>query len=119
MSLKASALKENDIQKKTINKEIKSILSHIDERIKIAYDSGSREVVTISVPIHFNIPYMSNKDAQREIYYLIIKDLKKREFNVKIKLNQNNTLFYVTWNSDDDKKIIEYKNTILAEHTIT
>jgi hypothetical protein len=59
-----------------------------------------------------------NKTVNNE-YYLIIKDLKKREFNVKIKLNQNNTLFYVTWNSDDDKKIIEYKNTILAEHTIT
>jgi hypothetical protein len=118
MSLKASLLKENDIQKKTINKEIKSILMHIDERIKIAYDSGNREAIPISIPINFNIPYMTNADAQREIYYLIIKDLKKREFNVKIKLNENNTIFYVSWNSEDDKKIIEYKNTILAEHTI-
>jgi len=118
MSLKASLLKENDIQKKTLNKEIKSILSHIDEKIKLAFDSGSREAVPISIPIHFNIPYMSNKDAQREIYYLIIKDLKKREFNVKIKLNENNTIFFISWNSEDDKKIIEYKNTILAEHTI-
>ncbi len=118
MSLKASLLKENDIQKKTLLKEVKSILAHIDERIKISYDSGSRETISISVPIHFDIPYMTNKDAQREIYYLIIKDLKKREFNVKIKLNANNTIFYVSWNTDDDKKVIEYKNTILAEHTI-
>jgi hypothetical protein len=118
MSLKASALKENDIQKKTLLKEVKSILAHIDERIKISFDSGSRETVPVSVPIHFDIPYMANKDAQREIYYLVIKDLKKREFNVKIKLNEINTIFYVSWNTEDDKKVIEYKNTILAEHTI-
>jgi hypothetical protein len=115
MSLKASALKSNEAQKKAIAKEAKSILGHIDDELKIAHDQGKHNV-SITLPITFSIPYMSNKDAQRNIYHHVLISLLEREFNVKIALNETYTIFHITWLSDSEQKDIELQNALLAKY---
>lgn len=116
MSLKADVLKENEVQKKSISREVKNILGHIDDKIKVAHEAGVRDPVKITVPINFNIPYMSNKDSQRRIYYLLIKDLKERGFHVKVKLEENSTVFIVSWLSEQERDEIEYETAVILEH---
>lgn len=115
--LKAVNLKQNESQKKTIKKEIVTILNSMDTEIKLAHEQGRNYEVTITVPINFSIPYMQNKDAQRIIYYEILKSLLEREFIVEIDLQKNSTVFYITWVSSDEKHEIELQNTLLAKHT--
>lgn len=116
MSLRANVLKSNESQKKSISKEVKAILGQIDDELKAAHECGRHEI-GISVPITFSIPYMSNADAQRIIYYKILASLLEREFNVEIDLRKNATFFQVTWLSNDELAEVELQNTLLAKHT--
>lgn len=118
MSLKASALKSNDAQRNSVSKEARAILGHIDDELKVAHDQN-RHNVSITVPITFAIPYMSNKDAQRVIYYKILTSLLDREYNVTIQLEDDSTVFHIKWLSDEEEKEIELQNALLAKHTVS
>jgi hypothetical protein len=117
MSIKANILKSSDAQKKAIAKEVTLILAHLDDELKIAHEQG-KHFVAASVPITFSIPYMSNTDAQRIIYYKVLTSLLDREFNVKVQLEDTATIFHVRWLSDDEEKDIELQHSLLAKHTI-
>lgn len=116
MSLKANALKSNDAQKKAVAKEVTSILAHIDDELKTVHEQG-RHGVSLTVPIVFSIPYMSNADAQRYIYYKILTSLIDRDFHVKIELLDDKSIFHITWLSDDETKEIELQNAVIAKHS--
>jgi hypothetical protein len=117
MSLKAASLKHNEAQRRGIKKEVLNILANMDNEIKIAHEQGKNYEVCVSVPITFSIPHMQNKDAQRMIYYEILKSLMERDFIVEIELNKDSTLFYITWLSSEEKTEIELQNNMLAKHT--
>ncbi len=118
MSLTASVLKNNDIQKKAIMKEVNTIISRADSEIKIAHEQGKHNVI-ITVPIMFQIPYMAVRDSQRIIYYKILQSLLSREFDVKISIRDNICLFDVTWISKEEKHEIDLQNALLAKYTKT
>lgn len=117
MSIKAQALKAADIQIEAINRIVTDILSSMDDEIKIAYEAG-RHVVHCSVPIHFDIPYMTNSDAQRQIYVRILRDLKKRGFNVKIIMGDPSVTFVTSWLSDEEHREIEEQMREIADHMV-
>lgn len=117
MSLRASVLKTNEARKKALAKEITSILAHMDDELKIAHDKGMHGK-SLTVPITFSIPYMSNADAQRYIYYHILTSLIDRDFHVKIELAEDKSTFHITWLSDDEAKEIEVQNALIAKFTI-
>jgi hypothetical protein len=116
MSLKATSLKSNDSQKKNIKKEVNTILGHLDDELKLAHEQGKHSI-SLSLPITFAIPYMSNTDAQRAIYYKILVSLIDREFIPTIKLKKDSTIFHITWLSDEEHKEIDLQNTLLAKLT--
>jgi hypothetical protein len=116
MSLKASVLKSNEAQKKAVMKEVTHILAHIDDELKAVHDQG-RHGVSLTVPITFSIPYMSNADAQRSIYYKILMSLIDRDFNVKIDLADDQSIFHITWLNEDEAKDIEMQNALIAKHS--
>lgn len=116
MSLKASALKQNEAQVKSIKRETNLILNRMDDELKAANESGRHQVM-IPVPINFSIPYLKNKDAQRVIYYNILTSLIDRGFNPKLELKKDLTMFHITWLSDDEIQEITEQNTLLAKHT--
>lgn len=118
MSLKASSLKKNNAQIKAIGSELVHILNKIDDDLKIAHDDGRKSAV-VSVPINFSIPYMKNSDAQRIIYYKILRSLLDRGFHPRIELKKTATVFNVSWLSDEEKDEIKVQNTLLAKYTTT
>lgn len=117
MSLKANSLKSNESQKRAVTKEVNDILGHMDDELKIAHEQGKHSV-GIRVPITFAIPYMTNKDAQRTVYYKILTSLLEREYFVKIQLEDNESIFHVSWLSEDEEKDIDVQNALIAKHTI-
>lgn len=117
MSIKASSLKQNEAQKRTIKKEVNNIIANIDNEIKNAHDQGKNLDIRINVPIVFAIPYMSNADAQRMIYFGILKSLLDREFIVEIDMQKDATVFHVSWLSEDEKQDIIMQNALIAKHT--
>lgn len=116
MSLKASALKSNEAQRKALANETNSILGHIDDELKKAHDCG-KHTTSITLPITFAVPYMKNRDAQRIIYYKVLTSLLERDWNVEIELHKNSTVFHVTWLTTDELQEIELQNALLAKHT--
>jgi len=116
MSLRADVLKTNPNKLKAVMKEVNAILGRIDDEIKSAYDRDECKV-NVSVPITFAIPYMSNKNAQRAVYYKILESLLDRGYIVKIFLANDQTVFAITWLSEDEEKDIEQQNTLLAKYS--
>ena len=114
MSIKAEVLKTNPNKLKAIMKEVSSILGRIDDEIKNAYDHDECKAY-VSVPITFAVPHMSNKNAQRIVYYKILDSLLNRGFIVEIHLATDRTVFLITWLSEDEKKDIEQQNALLAK----
>jgi hypothetical protein len=113
--LNANDLKNNDAQKKLINKEVKEILSYIDEELKKAYDIGKHKIV-VNLPMIFSIPNMPNKDAQRIIYYEILTSLLDRNFLVQTNLSADSTKYEITWLSESEYNELELQNLLLAKH---
>jgi hypothetical protein len=118
MSLRADLLKTNENKMKSIMKEVNSILGHIDEDIKRSHDQDKNYTI-VSVPITFSIPYMSNKNAQRIVYYKVLESLINRNYDVKISLETDKTCFVIKWVSDEEEKDIRMQNLLLAKHTIS
>ena len=118
MSLRADLLKTNAAKIKSIMKEVNNVLGLIDENIKNAYDQDLSKVV-VSVPLLFSIPNMSNKNAQRVVYYKILESLINRNYDVKICLEKDRTSFIIKWISDEEVKEKQLQNLLLAKHTIT
>ncbi len=114
--LRASDLKKSDIIKNALTKELSSIYASVDADIKVAYDQGKKYCVC-SVPITYNIPFMTCADAQRYIYYHVLKSLLDREFRAEMELKKEATLFHVTWLSKEEEDEIEQQNAILAKYT--
>ena len=117
MSLVANSLKNNEVQKKAICREVTLILAQIDDELKSAHTNGKHFAI-VPVPISFGVPYMTCADSQRCIYYRILTSLLERQFSVKIKMNSESTLFIVSWLSDDERKQLTEHNMLLAKHTV-
>lgn len=116
MSLTADSLKSNEEQKKSLARETNYVLSRIDDELKVAHELG-KHIIQTTLPITFSIPYMTNTEAQRKIYFAVLASLKNRGFHVKIQLKPNQTLFIITWFSSDELKELELQNALLAKHT--
>jgi hypothetical protein len=116
MSLKAENLKSNESQKKSLTKEVTGILGRIDDELKVGHEQG-KHCITSALPITFSIPYMSNADAQRIIYYRVLVSLLDRGFHVKANLKESSTVFVITWLSNDELQEVELQTALLAKHS--
>lgn len=117
MSLTADSLKNNEVQRKAVSREVTMVLAQIDDELKVAH-TGGKHYAIVPVPISFGVPYMTGADSQRCIYFKILDSLIQRGFNVKIKMTKKSTLFIVSWLSDDERKQIQEHNLLLAKHTV-
>lgn len=115
--VKAETLKESALQKRLIIKTVSDILDMIDEKIILCHDAGQHEL-NVSLPTIFDIPGMSNANAQRRIYSSIILDLKRREFTVKLRMSEDSTECIVTWITAEEKKDVDMQYAIIAAHSL-
>jgi hypothetical protein len=117
MSLTADSLKNNEVQKRAVSREVKMVLAQIDDELKVAHSSGKHHAI-VPAPITFSVPYMTGADSQRCIYFKILSDLIRRGFTVKINMKKDSTLFIVSWLSDDERKNLAEQNAIIAKYTV-
>ena len=117
MSLNANHLKNNESQNRIIKNEISDLLTFIDEEIITHRQSNPRPPAIISLPILFNIPNMSNAEAQKRIYCGIITSLKNRNFKPLFNIKPNSILLKVSWLSAEEMDELVKMDTLLAHHT--
>ena len=117
--LRAEKLRMNSLQKKAIDNYLKNFLSMIDEKIRIAHDSGGQDHIEFTLPTIFEVPNLDNKDAQRKIYAKIIQSLKERGFEVEFVMRDASAVFMVTWLSKGEQDEINYEISLIAKHTRT
>lgn len=115
MSIQAHQLLYNDIQLRAVKQYANRILHEIDADIKTAFEGGAKHI-SFGTPLYFEIPNMTNADAQREIYYCILRSLLDRKFTVKHELTKDKSMFHITWISDDKQKVIEAQESLLKKY---
>ena len=102
----ADDLRKKNIKKKVLYSEYLKILKIINEKIIETYKLGN-EKLTIKVPNYFpNIP-LDNNISYTYIYSNCIKTLNKYGYNIKIHINKNITILFISWEKYND---IEYNN---------
>jgi hypothetical protein len=113
MKKNANELKSNLPIFTLIQDEIKKLLNEIYIRID---DSSKINEIEIfhQLPtnfFHLNNKFLTNEDIQKRIYYKIIKDLEDNNYQVKIRIQENQAVLKISWkiivNSDEEKKIDE------------
>lgn len=94
----ASRLKKNSRYKLTIAEYTREILLQLNSKIMDAYDSGLSQ---LEYKLMINFPHVddsvSNKEVQTAIYYKIVCELEKKEYDVKLRFLTNYTLLTVSW----------------------
>ena len=117
MTCRANSLKSSGIYKAELMQIAKLLIRQVDDEIKTAFDSGKYRVV-VSVPVTFQLKYGKNSDAQRIIYHSLLTSLVERDFLVEIDMQQESTLFNISWVSADEEEEIAMQNIVLARHSI-
>jgi len=112
----AHTLKNNNVQKRAIDENIADIIININTELKTARTNGESTIV-VEIPIVFQIPNMTNKDAQRIIWSSIIDMLKNKNYNVLINHNKDNCRLKITILDREDTLRIKQQMDILANNS--
>lgn len=114
--LKADTLRQTEVQSRQVESEVRQILLTIDKSIKTAHEEGGHEIL-YTLPLIFNIPNMNNVDAQRHIYFGVLKSLHDRKFSALIIPGGESMSVTISWLSDEEKQATIKKNEYLAQFT--
>ena len=110
----ANKLKNNSIQKRQIKENVVEIVRKINEDLKDAHREGKHCLIT-EIPITFDIPNMSNKDAQRSIWSSILSFFKQKHYRIWINYDENSCRLKITWFSDDDELTFKTQLRVIKE----
>lgn len=111
----ANALRNSNIQKRHIKENVMEIIRNINEEVKNAHREGKHAIIT-KIPIVFDIPNMTNADAQRAIWANIIENLKQKNYRVWINYTEHICKLKITWISSDDELALKKQNELLNMH---
>lgn len=114
--ISADKLSISDTQKKLINSQTRILLERIYSDIRQAHSINQREL-TASLPIMFDIPNVSNKEAQTYIYYTILMDLKDSKYDVTIDWLETHVLFKIKWQKQEESDKLKHMKETLLEHS--
>ncbi len=112
----AKSLRNNNVQKRQIKEILIDILRQIDDELKTAHNEGRYELTT-ELPILFGITHMSEKSAQRAIWFKVIEYLKNKNYTVSIDPRSDTCILRLTWFSTEDVAEIIHQNNIITLHT--
>ena len=111
----ADILKKSSEQKDILRKTTHNILRSLMDDILLAKQSYKTSVLT-TLPITFNIPGMLNKDAQRILWYNLIRELNKKNYRVKINPSKDKCSILIIWISKEEESIISEQMMLIASH---
>lgn len=100
---------------RVLNRELIKIGSAIES----AHKSG-KDNTTLKLTFNFNCPqYIENKDVQRNVYYKIIEDLEKKNYEVFLEMKPKEVFLHIGWKVNIDNKKIEKMNDKLKSVMIS
>lgn len=114
----AKTLKNNSTQKRYIEEIIHDIILKINSELKLARKNGEHYIIS-EIPIIFDIPNMTTKDAQRSIWAQTIDILRKKNYIVYINHTKNSCRLKITWLAADDEAKIQNQMDILRTCSAT
>lgn len=94
----ATRLKKNSLYKVTISEYTREILLQLNTMIVDAYDAGLTHI-EYKLPINFKRvdDTVSNEEIQTSIYFKVVTELEKKDYDVKLKFAKTFTLLKVSW----------------------
>lgn len=104
----ATRLKKNSLYKVTISEYTKEILLQLNTMITDAYDAGLTHI-EYKLPINFKRvdDTVSNQEIQTSIYFKVVSELEKKDYDVRLKFAKTFTLLKVSWAVKADTSEIE------------
>src|SRR6185437_3878050 len=102
---------------------VNEILLVIEEDIQNAIDSPDKKRYSVTeIQTMFDVPDMANKDAQRSVYYYLIRALKKAEYFPTIefdksKRNNPRVFMHVGWFSKEDIEAEKYMDSYILKNS--
>ena len=113
----AKILKNNDIQRGRIHDNVIEIMREIDDEIKESHREGLHHIV-VPIPICFDIPNMTNANAQLAIWSTIIKVLKEKNYRAWINYDKDSCRIKITWISESDESELMERKHILKDASL-
>jgi len=115
MSLQsAESIRKRTVNNPMINEHVKNILKDIDEKIKEI--CNKENIIKVRLPKDFFVDGLSVKDAQRLIYYQVIKEIVKQGYELTIDTEPHFTLT-IQWVTDMEEKNAKEINSFIAKFT--
>lgn len=101
---------------------VNEAIALIEEDIENAIENQQSMAIT-EINTSFDIPCMSNRDAQRDIYFLIGQALIKAGYFPLIeyigeKSEDQRVFVYTRWNTEKDVEVNDYKDQFLKQITV-
>lgn len=94
----ASRLKKSSLYKVTIAESTREILLQLNSAILSSHDAGLSRI-EFRLPINFRSvdTSVSNQELQTAIYYNVVTELEKKDYEVSLKFCKTHTLLKVSW----------------------
>lgn len=120
MSITVKQINDLCIKNKDIDTIVKEQLEIIDEKLLHCNQSFGNNYIIHHLPTNIiGIPGIDKQDTQRIVYSSIICSLEKRNFIVKIILEELSSTIYISWKSKLNDEHIITMNNIIKERLIT
>lgn len=111
----ATKLKKNSIYKATIADATKEHLYRINTTITNAHEAGLA-IAEYKLPLNFRqINNVSNKEVQTEIYFKIVTELERLDYDVQLKFGKECTMLIISWIiKANDSELSEMRQKLLS-----
>lgn len=119
MSVTAKRLSKSGARGKELDAIVREQLQILDDKLIHHSRSWGKNVVSHDLPVNLAMPGLDKRDAQRIVYSAIIRSLVKREFEVRLLLEESCTTIYIAWVTDLDTEEIQAMNQQIRKVRIT
>jgi hypothetical protein len=119
MSITAKQLSKSGARGKDIDAIVRDQLQLIDDKLLHADRSWGRNVVSYDLPGNLALPGLDKRDAQRIVYSSIIRSLQKRGFEVRLLLENPQTVLYIAWVTELNTDEIDAMNKLIRDSRIS
>lgn len=104
----ADRLRSNSPVVKIVEEYVETLLLRINSNIQDAYQLQKDNII-FRLPFNFDLgqTHVSNEEVQIQVYYIIIEELEKKDYKIKMKIDDASAHIFISW-----KQIINNKNLI-------
>lgn len=117
LNFKASDFKQNDRQRRDVEKIVMGIIADIYRMLKGMPVDDYKTTYTYGLPILFQIPNMNHEVSKRKVYSKLILELLKRDFEVEFDDSQRDRVsIEITIYSSEELHERDQEAAIIEKH---